>query len=208
MFSKPAWDIAKPFIHPSRKPYQSTRSSIGVNCTYYLKGTCKACEKFCPTNAIDFNQEDEILTVEVGNIILATGYDLFDAHRMTQYGYGRLANVFTSLEFERMSNAAGPTGGNIVLRDGKTTPKAVGIVHCVGSRDKNYNKYCSAICCMQSLKFAHLVHEKTGAEVYNFYIDIRTPAKGYDEFYQRMLEEDTHFVRGKVAEITDAARLP
>jgi heterodisulfide reductase subunit A len=112
------------------------------------------------------------------------------------------------MEFERLSNSAGPTGGNIVLRDGKTTPKSVGIVHCVGSRDKNYNNYCSAICCMQSLKFAHLVHEKTGATVYNFYIDIRTPAKAYDEFYQRIIEEGTLFVRGKVAEITDAARNP
>jgi heterodisulfide reductase subunit A len=179
-----------------------------VNCTYYIKGTCKACEKFCPTNAIDFNQKDEIITVEVGNIILATGWDLFDARRVPNYGYGRLANVFTNLEFERLSNSAGPTGGNIVLRDGKTTPKSVGIIHCVGSRDKNYNNYCSAICCMQSLKFAHLVHEKTGATVYNFYIDIRTPAKAYDEFYQRIIEEGTLFVRGKVAEVTDAARNP
>ncbi|MFH1909249.1 MAG: CoB--CoM heterodisulfide reductase iron-sulfur subunit A family protein, partial [Chloroflexota bacterium] len=176
------------------------------NCTYFLKGTCKACEKFCPTGAIDFNQQDEDITVQVGNIILATGYDLFDVRRMPQYGYGRLANVFTSLEFERLSNAAGPTGGNIVLRDGKTVPKAVGIVHCVGSRDQNYNPYCSAICCMQSLKFAHLVHERTGAQVYNFYIDIRTPSKGYEEFYQRLLEEGTHFVRGKVAEVTNMAR--
>jgi heterodisulfide reductase subunit A2 len=179
-----------------------------INCTYFIKGTCKACEKFCPTNAIDFNQKDEIMTVEVGNIILATGWDLFDARRIPNYGYGRLANVFTNMEFERLSNSAGPTGGNIVLRDGKTTPKSVGIVHCVGSRDKNYNNYCSAICCMQSLKFAHLVHEKTGATVYNFYIDIRTPAKAYDEFYQRIIEEGTLFVRGKVAEITDAARNP
>jgi len=179
-----------------------------VNCTYYLKGTCKACEKFCPTNAIDFNQKAEEITVEVGNIILATGYDLFDARRIPQYGYGKLANVFTNLEFERICNAAGPTGGNIVLRDGKTTPKTVGIVHCVGSRDKNYNAYCSAICCMQSLKFAHLVHERTGAEVYNFYIDIRTPSKGYEEFYQRLLEEGTRFVRGKVAEVTNVARVP
>ena len=179
-----------------------------INCTYYIKGTCKACEKFCPTNAIDFNQKDEIITVEVGNIILATGWDLFDARRIPNYGYGRLANVFTNMEFERLSNSAGPTGGNIVLRDGKTTPKSVGIVHCVGSRDKNYNNYCSAICCMQSLKFAHLVHEKTGATVYNFYIDIRTPAKAYDEFYQRIIEEGTLFVRGKVAEVTDAARNP
>jgi heterodisulfide reductase subunit A len=178
------------------------------NCTYFLKGTCKACEKFCPTNAIDFTQQDEDITLQVGQIILATGYDLFDARRIPQYGYGRLANVFTSLEFERLSNAAGPTNGNIVLRDGVTVPKTVAIVHCVGSRDKNYNNYCSSICCMQSLKFAHLVKERTGAEVYNFYIDMRTPAKGYDEFYQRLLEEGTHFIRGRVAEITDAARGP
>lgn len=177
-----------------------------INCTYFEKGTCKACEKFCPTNAIDFTQKDEIMTVEVGNIILATGWDLFDARRISNYGYGRLANVFTSMEFERLSNSAGPTGGNIVLRDGKTTPKAVGIVHCVGSRDKNYNNYCSSICCMQSLKFAHLVQEKTGAKVYNFYIDIRTPGKAYDEFYQRLIEEGTMFVRGKVAEVSDAPR--
>jgi heterodisulfide reductase subunit A len=179
-----------------------------VNCTYFLKGTCKACEKFCPTNAIDFKQEAEVITVEVGNIILATGYDLFDARRIPQYGYARFANVYTNLEFERLCNAAGPTGGNIVLRDGKTVPKTVGIVHCVGSRDKNYNAYCSAICCMQGLKFAHLVHERTGAEVYNFYIDIRTPSKGYEEFYNRLLEEGTRFVRGKVAEVSDFARVP
>ncbi len=178
------------------------------NCTFFLKGTCKACQKFCPTGAINFDQQDEIITVKVGNIILATGFDLFDPRRIPQYGYGRLPNVYTSLEFERLSNAAGPTGGKIVLRDGVTVPKSVAIAHCVGSRDKNYNSYCSAICCMQSLKFAHLVHEKTGAEVYNCYIDIRTPAKGYDEFYQRLLEEGTHFIRGKIAEITDAARTP
>ena len=177
------------------------------NCTYFQKGTCKACEKFCPTGAIDFNQEDEYITLQVGNIILATGYDLFDPRRIPHYGYGRLANVFTSLEFERLSNAAGPTNGRIVLRDGVTVPKAVGVVHCVGSRDRNYNNYCSAICCMQSLKFAHLVKERTGATVFNFYIDMRTPAKAYDEFYQRVLEEGTLFVRGRVAEVTDAARL-
>jgi heterodisulfide reductase subunit A len=178
------------------------------NCIYFEKGTCKACEKFCPTDAIDFTQKDEVITIEVGNIILATGYDLFDARRVTNYGYGRLANVFTSLEMERLTNAAGPTNGNIVLRDGKTKPEAVGIIHCVGSRDRNFNNHCSVICCMQSLKFAHMVHERTGAIVYNFYIDMRTPFKDYDEFYQRVLEEGTLFVRGKVAEVTDAARLP
>ena len=178
------------------------------NCIYFEKGTCKACEKFCPTDAIDFEQEDELITLEVGNIILATGYDLFDARRIPQYGYDRIANVFTSLEFERMANAAGPTEGQIVLRDGRTVPESVGIVHCVGSRDSNYNPYCSAICCMQSLKFAHLVYERTGATVYNFYIDIRTPGKGFEEFYQRVLEDGTLLVRGKVAEVTDAARMP
>ena len=176
------------------------------NCTYFIKGTCKACEKFCPTNAIDFTQQDQMLNIDVGNIVLATGYDLFDARRVSNYGYGRLPNVFTSLEFERLSNAAGPTSGNIVLRDGKTVPKSVGVIHCVGSRDKNFNNYCSVICCMQGLKFAHLVHERTGATVYNFYIDMRTAYKAYDEFYQRVLEEGTLFVRGKVAEVTDAAR--
>ena len=178
------------------------------NCTFFLKGTCKACEKFCPTGAIDFEQQDEFIKLNVGQIILATGYELFDPHRMPQYGYGRLANVYTSLEFERLSNAAGPTGGKIVLRDGVTEPKSVAIVHCVGSRDQNYNPYCSSICCMQSLKFAHLVHEKTDAEVYECYIDIRTPAKGYEEFYQRLLEEGTHFIRGKVAEVSNAPRAP
>jgi heterodisulfide reductase subunit A len=179
------------------------------NCIYFQRGKCKACQIFCPTGAIDFDQQDEFTTVKVGTIILATGYDLFDCRRIPQYGYGRLANVFTSLEFERMSNSAGPTGGKILLRDGQTMPKSVGIIHCVGSRDQNYNPFCSAICCMQSLKFAHLVKERTGAKVYNFYIDIRTPAKAYDEFYQKILAaEDTRFVRGKVADVSNIARYP
>ncbi len=177
-------------------------------CTYFLNGKCRACEKLCPTDAIDFSQEETYQTVTVGNIILATGYDTFDARRIPQYGYGRLANVFTSVEFERMCNASGPTNGEIVLRDGVTQPKSVGIVHCVGSRDRNFNNYCSVICCMSSLKFAHLVKERTGAVVYNFYLDMRTAYKDYDEFYQRLLEEGTLFVRGRVAEVTDAARLP
>ncbi len=148
------------------------------NCTYFLKGTCKACQKFCASNAIRFDQQDEIVEVEIGNIILATGYDLFDATQIPQYGYGRLPNVFTSLEFERMTNAAGPTEGKIVLRDGVTTPQRVAILHCVGSRDQNYHEYCSKVCCMYSLKFAHMVHEKTHADVFNFYSDMRTPGEG------------------------------
>jgi heterodisulfide reductase subunit A len=178
------------------------------SCTYFERGKCKACEIFCPTEAIDFEQEDTYLDLQVGNVILATGFDLFDVNRMPQYGHGRLANVFTNLEFERMCNASGPTDGKIVLRDGVTEPESVAIVHCVGSRDENYNSYCSAVCCMASLKFGHLVMEKSGAEVYSCYIDMRTNQKGYEEFYNRLLDEGMHFIRGKVAEVTDAARIP
>ena len=177
-------------------------------CIYFKNGRCKACEKFCPTNAIKFDQEDEVIVATVGNIVLATGYDVFDARRLPQYGYGRLANVFTSMEFERMTNASGPTNGKIVLRDGVTQPESVAILHCIGSRDKNTNEYCSATCCMAALKFAHLVKEKTGAEVYNFYIDMRTAFKDYEKFYNRLMEEGTHFIRGRAAEVTDAARKP
>jgi heterodisulfide reductase subunit A len=177
-------------------------------CIWFERGKCRACEKLCPNNAIDFRQADKIIQLQVGNIILATGWRLFDCRRIPQYGYGRLANVYTNLEFERLCNAAGPTAGKIVLRDGKTEPKSVAIIHCVGSRDVHFHDHCSAVCCMAALKFGHLVLERTGAEVYSFYIDMRTSQKGYEEFYQRLLEEGLHFVRGKVAEVTDAARLP
>ncbi len=178
------------------------------SCIFFDRGICKACQKLCPTDAIDFEQQDELLEFNVGNIVLATGYNLFDCRRVPQYGYGRLANVFTNLEFERLCNASGPTGGKVVLRDGVTEPRSIGIVHCVGSRDKNYNPYCSAVCCMTALKFGHLALEKTDAEVYSFYIDMRTNMKDYEEFYDRLLGEGMHFVRGRVAEVTDAARNP
>jgi heterodisulfide reductase subunit A len=178
------------------------------SCIWFQRQKCRACEKLCPTDAIKFDQEDETLTLNVGNIILATGWKPFECRDIPQYGYGRLANVYTSLEFERLCNAAGPTNGKIVLRDGKTEPQSVAIIHCVGSRDVRHNEYCSGICCMASLKFGHLVLEKTKANVYSFYIDMRTNQKGYEEFYQRLLEEGMHFVRGKVSEVTDAARMP
>jgi heterodisulfide reductase subunit A len=107
-----------------------------------------------------------------------------------------------------LCNASGPTDGKIYLRDGVTQPESVAIIHCVGSRDVRHNPYCSSICCMSALKFGHLVMEKTGAEVYSFYIDMRPNSKGYEEFYNRLLEEGMHFVRGRVAEVTDAARKP
>ncbi len=176
-------------------------------CTYFVKGKCKACQIFCPPGAIDFDQKDEQLKLEVGSVILATGYDPFNPRRIPQYGYSRLPNVFTSLEFERMVNASGPTAGRILLRDRVNEPKSVAIIHCVGSRDENYNEYCSRVCCMYSLKFAHLVRERIPeAEVYNFYIDIRAAGKRYEEFYHRVMKEGAHLVRGRVAEVTDIAR--
>lgn len=177
------------------------------NCTYFINGKCKACQILCPPGAIDFEQRDEILQIEVGNIILTTGYKTFDPHRIPQYGYGRLANVFTSVEFERMVNASGPTAGKILLRDRTHEPKSVAIIHCVGSRDENFNEYCSRVCCMYSLKFAHLVRERLPeAEVYNFYIDVRAAGKRYEEFYHRVMKEGANFIRGRVAEVTDVAR--
>ena len=177
-----------------------------ASCIWFERGKCRACEKLCPTNAIAFDQKDEIVELDVGNIILATGWKLFDSRKLPQYGYGRLANVYTNMEFERLCNAAGPTHGKIVLRDGKTEPKSVAIVHCVGSRDLRHNESCSAVCCMAALKFGHLVLEKTRAEVYSFYIDMRANQKGYEEFFQRLMKEGMHFVRGKVAEVSDAPR--
>ena len=177
------------------------------HCLYFTKGACRVCEKFCPRGAIDFEQKERIIEVPVGTAIIATGFDVFDASRVKEYGYGRLPNVITSLEFERLTHAAGPTAGKILLKNGKS-PETVAIIHCVGSRDHNYNEYCSRVCCMYSLKTAHLVHEKTDAKVYEFYIDMRAFGKGYEEFYKRLLEEDVTFVRGRVAEVSEVAQNP
>jgi heterodisulfide reductase subunit A len=175
------------------------------HCLFFMKGICKVCVKFCPRGAINFDQMEEYKDLDVGTAILATGFDLFDASKVKQYGYGRLSNVITSLEFERFSHASGPTGGKILLKNGQM-PASVAILHCIGSRDTNFNEYCSRVCCMYSMKIAHLAHEKTGAKVYEFYIDIRAFGKGYEEFYKRLLEEDTVFIRGKAAEVTDFAQ--
>ena len=172
---------------------------------------CMECVRVCEPKAVDHGMREKELEVKVGSIIIATGYDIMDPTPMKQFGYGKYPNVFTSLEFERLSNATGPTGGEILIRDENgeltRTPKSVGILHCIGSRDVNYHEYCSRVCCMYALKYAHLVHEKVGhdAQVYNFYIDMRCFGKGYEEFYKRCQEEGTNFIRGKVAEITDQA---
>ena len=150
-----------------------------TSCIYLKNGKCRACVKACPVpDCINLDEQDQEMSLEVGNIIVATGYKVFDAKRMPQFGYGIFPNVLTSLEFERLLNASGPTGGNITLRskDKKGNwiftsesekPESIAIIHCIGSRDKNYNKYCSRVCCMYSLKFAHLILDKLpDAEVY------------------------------------------
>ena len=176
-------------------------------CIEFKTHNCrKTCVDACgDRDAIDFGQMEQTVELEVGTIIVATGFQVFDARRMTNYGYGNHPGVYTALEVERLAASNGPTGGEIVLRDGRR-PTSVGIVHCVGSRDHAYNAYCSKVCCMYSLKLAHLIKERTDADVWNFYIDMRTPGKGYEEFYQRLLAENVHFVRGKVAEVTDLAQ--
>jgi heterodisulfide reductase subunit A len=174
------------------------------HCVYFLKGKCRACEKFCDAKAVDFEQKDEIIELEVGSVIITTGYDVFDAGHIPQYGYGKYDNVLTALEFERMTCAAGPTEGKILLKDGRQ-PESVAIIHCVGSRDDNYHEYCSRVCCMYALKYAHLIKENTQAEVYQMYIDMRCFGEGFEEFYRRVGNEGVNFIRGKAAKVTDVA---
>jgi len=182
---------------------------------------CGNCAKKCPKECIDLDAGDEIVEIQAGNIVLATGYDIYEAAKVERYGYGTLPNVMTALEFERLTNASGPTGGKIVTKtkvynkkkksdewivdpEGPE-PKSVAIIHCVGSRDAQHNKYCSRVCCMYSLKFAHLVKEKLPeAECYEFYIDMRAFGKGYEEFAERIKAEGTYVVRGRTARINMA----
>jgi heterodisulfide reductase subunit A len=165
------------------------------------------CATVCEAKAIDHGQEARVEEVTVGTIIVSTGFQTVDPAKTPQYGYGQYPNVFTALQIEHMVNASGPTGGQIVMKDG-ATPAAVGIIHCVGSRDKHTHEYCSRVCCMYSLKLAHLIHERSHARIYNFYIDMRAPGKGYEEFYNRLLEEGVEFIRGRVAEVNDWAVSP
>jgi len=169
-------------------------------CVYFKTGKCRACEKFCEAGAVDFTQEDSIVEVEVGSIILATGYDTLDPSILPKYGYKNLDNVLTGLEFERMVNASGPTEGKILLRDGQK-PKSVAIVQCVGSRG-DYYEYCSRVCCMYALKFSHLIREKTDAEVCQIYRDMRCFGKNFEDFRRRLEEEEVNFVKGKVTQVS------
>lgn len=186
------------------RPFAQAIPNIPVidreNCVYFIRGKCRACEKFCPTGAIDFEQEDQLLDVQVGAIVVATGFAMWDPTKLPQYSYGRSPNIITSLQFERLTSAGGPTDGEIVTAEGKK-PERVAIIHCVGSRDEHAHPYCSRICCMYSLKQAHQVREKTGAEVYDFYMDMRAFGKAYEEFYERVQEEGITFIRGRGAEV-------
>jgi heterodisulfide reductase subunit A len=187
----------KAIYRPFRQAVPNTPVLDRENCIYFQRGKCRACEKLCPRQAIDFEQQDRFLEFEAGTIILATGYEPFDPsraiQRAAQAGYG-LDNVLTGLEFERIISADGPTGGKILLRDG-TPPKSIAIMHCVGNRDSRYNVYCSRVCCMYSLKFAHLIRETTGAKVYEIYRDMRAFGKGYEEFYIQVEHEGVVFIR-------------
>jgi heterodisulfide reductase subunit A len=171
-----------------------------ARCAYFLRGTCRVCERLCPINAIDFEQQDTVQEFNVGAIILATGFQLFDPRRAIQYGYGRWDNILTSLQFERLCHPSGPTGGKIVMKDGRE-PERIAILHCIGSRDEKFNRYCSRVCCMASLKFALSVKERTHARVLDFYIDMRAFGKGYEEFYERAQRAGVIFVHGKGAEV-------
>ncbi|MEW6661755.1 MAG: FAD-dependent oxidoreductase [Bacillota bacterium] len=173
-----------------------------ATCTYFKNGKCGVCRKTCPTGAVNYEQEDELLVEEFGAIIVATGWQTFDPALGSQWGYGRYDNVYSAIQLERLVNASGPTKGKVVMKDGRS-PKSIAVLHCIGSRDKNYHEYCSRLCCMSSLKLALLLKEKTKGEVYNFYIDIRSAGKGYEEFYNRVMEEGVHFIKGKGAEVIE-----
>ncbi len=165
---------------------------------------CRLCEKACEPQAIDFSQQPEKLEIEVGAIIVATGYKVFDARRKPEYGYGRFANVITTFELERLLSASGPTMGKLLRPSDSTVPKRIAFIQCVGSRDENANRYCSRVCCMVSLKNAYAIKERyPDAEITIFYIDIRAFGRMYEEFYRRVQEAGVRFIRGRVGEIME-----
>ena len=157
------------------------------NCIYFDKGKCRSCEKVCKAEAIDFEQKDEIVEIEVGAIIVATGFDAWDPTPAKEYGYPTYPNVYTALEFERLINAAGPTGGHIERRSDGQRPLKIGFIQCVGSRNtQTGHPYCCSVCCMHSTKEAMLAYEHhNDMESFIFYKDLRTFGKGFNEYMER-----------------------
>lgn len=171
---------------------------------FQLDDRCGVCQETCQAGAIDYTEEDRLLEEEFGAIVVATGFDLYAWEKTYgEYGYGKYPDVITGLQFERISNSSGPTEGKIIRPSDGKEPRSVVFIKCVGSRDDARGKsYCSKVCCMYTAKHAHQVLEKIeGAEVYVFYIDVRTPGKGYEEFYRRSLEEGALYIRGRVSHI-------
>ncbi len=175
-------------------------------CTMLKTGKCGVCSKVCTAGAIDYKQKDELLEREYGAIVAATGFDPISLDKFDEFAYSKSPDVVSSLEFERLMNAAGPTGGTLLRPSDGTHPKTIVFVQCVGSRCDGGEKgkpYCSKICCMYTAKHAMLCREKyPDTDVYVFYIDVRTPGKNFDEFYRRAVEEyGVHYVKGMVGKV-------
>lgn len=173
-------------------------------CLYFKQGKCRVCEKVCEVKAIEFDQKDEIIEEKVGAIVFATGFDLYPAETIGEYGYGKIKDVITGLQFERLNSASGPTGGEIRRPSDGKVPQEVVFIQCVGSRDPEHGvPYCSKICCMYTAKHALLYKKKVPqGQAYVFYIDIRSGGKGYEEFVQKGIEEERIlYLRGKVAKV-------
>ena len=173
-------------------------------CVFLTRGVCGKtfkCKDACTADAVNFDQKEEMLEVDVATIITATGFDVFDPTRRPELGYGQYPQVITTLEFERLASASGPTAGRISLNG--NLPKKVVFIQCVGSRDANIGvPYCSRVCCMAVAKQAHLAHDRLpGAEITVFYIDIRAFGKGFEEFYDRVRAEGVLYRRGNPSEI-------
>jgi len=173
-----------------------------INKDYCIE--CYKCVDACGARrAINFEQEPEEIELEVGTIIVSTGYDIYLPYDDPLYGYGKYPNVMTSLEFERLILAAGPTVGKVVRASDGKKPHTIAFIQCVGSRDINKYPYCSNFCCMYTLKHAIQLKEKykEDVEVYVFYMDMRSNFKGFEEFYQRARELGANFVRGRVSRV-------
>jgi heterodisulfide reductase subunit A len=174
------------------------------HCRMLTKGKCGVCAKNCASGAINFEDQDELVTEEVGAIVMATGFDPFDwESKYGEYGYGKFPDVITGLHFERLANPSGPTGGKIKRPSDHEIPQSVAFIKCVGSRDDTKGKsYCSRACCMYTAKHAMQVVDKIpDSEAYVFYMDVRAAGKGYEEFYQRGLSKGVKYIRGRVSKI-------